>query len=190
MLYPEKLVFVNVMFGTCLMRSGPPAVCVAVNCSWDSAVIEIGMFCTSPPIFDDVTVTVSSEAGAAWAAASWMLLAASCAFSLRSEDARKMTTVLPEWCTINPVPESNWVRARSGDISPETPLVRVPPRDCEDMATGMPACAEYTSNAADKVPAGMLKFSADAGIAIRKLNEPTKAIVEILANFLIGAPLG
>ena len=50
----------KVMFGTCLIRSGPPAVCVAVNCSCDSAVIEIGMFCTSPPIFDDVTVTVSS----------------------------------------------------------------------------------------------------------------------------------
>ena len=40
----------------------PPAVCVAVNCSWDIAVIEIGMFCTSPPIFEDVTVTVSSAA--------------------------------------------------------------------------------------------------------------------------------
>ena len=50
----------NVMFGTCFTRSGPPAVCVAVNCSCESAVIEIGMFCTSPPIFDDVTVTVSS----------------------------------------------------------------------------------------------------------------------------------
>ena len=35
----------------------------------------------------------------------------------------------------------------------------------------------------------MLKFSADAGIAIRALNEPTKAIVEILANLLKGAPL-
>src|SRR5580692_301486 len=61
MLYPEKFVFVNVIFGTCFTRSGPPAVCVVVSCSCDNAVIEIGMFCTSPPIFDDVTVTVSRE---------------------------------------------------------------------------------------------------------------------------------
>ena len=45
------------------------------------------------------------------------------------------------------------------------------------MATGMPAWAEYTSSAADNVPAGMLKFSADAGIAIRELNELAKELL-------------
>src|SRR6185437_345173 len=64
MLYPVKFVFVKVRFGTCFTRSGPPAVCVAVSCSWLSAVIAMGMLCTSaPPSVDDEVHTRRAGVG-------------------------------------------------------------------------------------------------------------------------------
>src|SRR5580692_6869338 len=185
MLYPAKLVFVNVMFGTCLIRSGPPVVCVAVNCSCDSAVIEIGIFCTSPPILEDVTVTVSSDALDATGA----VAAATSTLSIRGIDACSLRTIAiesPTFFTAKPVPDRIFIKAASADISPDAPRLRAPSSSCAEIATGTPDCAEYASSAEAREPPGILNVSADA--APGNDNDAANSTANFAFIFILGPP--
>jgi len=96
---------------------------VAVNCSWLSAVIEMGMDCTSaPPSFDDVTVTVSTDVRGAGEAC------ASCSGATSFfASSRIIATELAPWRWIEkPVPIRMLSNADAGENSPFAPLVRAP----------------------------------------------------------------
>ncbi len=181
-LYPVKFVLENVRFGTCFTRSGPPAVCVSVNCSCESAVIAIGTDCTSaPPSFDDVTVTVSTAACTGVACATSI----SGWFSERSSG----TIVIPavEWRrTTNPVPVKMRASASSEENSPFAPFVEIPRTASPDTINGTPVCFAYAVRADFRSPAGILNSSACNAVVMAATDaKPNSPDVK---RFSIGSP--
>src|SRR5580692_1145045 len=143
------------------------------------------MFCTSPPIFDDVTVTVSSAApddmGAVMAARE-----AEGTLSFASADLPPRTIVialLPCRFIRKPVPARSRASASSADRSPFTPFEGMPLTASTGYSNETPDCLEYESNARPRSPPGMLNCVAEAAAQNATNAMPAKSAEIELLNF-------